>query len=211
MDPRRQQGVAEFGRRPFTIVVADEATRAGGFAFDEAARVAERIPLSALHAVYLVKRGTTLAQMEEIASSLRADTVGRAAALGIHDRLMAVHVRAGDPAMEIAAVARELAADMVILGEPERRFGLRRNDALFDKLHIELGCPVVLAKPLPSPLPEIEPPCPACAMARAQSHGQIWWCASHRKHRQSPHHYGYRREHGLAQHDSNVIPTGVGF
>ena len=28
---------------PFTIVVADEATRAGGFAFDEAARVAERI------------------------------------------------------------------------------------------------------------------------------------------------------------------------
>src|SRR5580765_5638853 len=106
MDPRRQQGVEEFGRRPFTIVVADEATRAGGFAFDEAARVAERIPLSALHAVYLVKRGTTLAQMEEIAASLRADTVGRAAALGLHDRLMAVHVRSGDPATEIAAVGR---------------------------------------------------------------------------------------------------------
>jgi hypothetical protein len=112
--------------------------------------------------------------------------------------------------LEIAAVARELAADMVILGEPERRFG-RRNDTLFDKLHVELECPVVLAKPLPSPLPEIEPPCPACALARAQSHGQIWWCAPHRKHRHSPHHYGYQREHALAQHDSNVIPTGIGF
>lgn len=210
MDPRKQQGVAEFGRRPFTIVVADEATRAGGFAFDEAARVAERIPLSALHAVYLVKRGTTLAQMEEIAASLRADTVGRAAALGIHDRLMAVHVRAGDPATEVAAVARELGADLVVLGEPERRFGMRR-DALLDQLHIELDCPVVLARPLPSPLPEIEPPCPACALARAQSHGQVWWCASHSKHRHAAHQYSYRRELALAQHDSNVIPTGVAF
>ena len=201
----------EFGRRPFTIVVADEATRAGGFAFDEAARVAERIPLAALHAVYLVKRGTTLAQMEQIAASLRADTVGRAATLGVHDRLMAVHVRAGDAATEIAAVARELDADMVVLGEPERRFGLRRNDALFDALHVELECPVVLAKPLPSRFPEIEPPCPACALARAQSHNQVWWCAAHRKHRHAPHHYGYHREIALAQHDSNVIPTGIGF
>src|SRR4051812_36363062 len=117
MDPRREQGVAEFGRRPFTIVVADDATRAGGFAFDEAARVAERIPLSALHAVYLMKRGTSLAKMEEIAKSLRADTTGRAAALGIHDRLMAVHVRAGDAAQEVASVARELDADLVVLGE----------------------------------------------------------------------------------------------
>ncbi len=203
--------MAEFGRRPFTIVVADEATRAGGFAFDEAARVAERIPLSALHAVYLVKRGTSLAQMEQIAASLRADTVGRAAALGLHDRLMAVHVRSGDPAIEIAAVARELRADMVVLGESERRFGSRRSDALFDQLHIELECPVVLARPLPSPLPEIEPACPACELARAQSRGQIWWCASHRTHRHVPHHYSYRREHALAQHDSNVIPTGIDF
>jgi nucleotide-binding universal stress UspA family protein len=211
MDPRKQEGVAEFGRRPFTIVVADEATRAGGFAFDEAARVAERIPLSALHAVYLVKRGTSLAQMEQIAASLRADTVGRAAALGLHDRLMAVHVRSGDPATEIAAVARELGADMVVLGESERRFGARRTNAIFDRLHIELECPVVLAKALPSPQPEIEPPCPACALARVQSHGQIWWCAAHRTHRHAAHHYSYRREHALAQHDSNVIPTGIAF
>jgi endonuclease/exonuclease/phosphatase family metal-dependent hydrolase len=123
-----------------------------------------------------------------------------------------VHVRAGDdPATEIANVARELDADLVVLGEPERRFGFMRSDSLFEKLHIELACPLVIARPLASPLPEIEPPCPACAMARAQSHGQIWWCAAHRTHRHAAHQYRYRREHALATHDSNVIPTGIGF
>jgi nucleotide-binding universal stress UspA family protein len=199
MDPRKQQDVAEFGRRPFTIVVADDASRAGGFAFDEAARVAERIPLAALHAVYLMKRGTSLAQMEEIATSLRADTTARAASLGLHDRLMGIHVRAGDPAQEIGQVARELDADMVVVGESPRRFGMRRDGALFNRLHIELTCPVVFAKELAA-APDIEPLCQSCALARAQSHGQVWWCTSHRGHRAAPHHYAYHREHALAQH-----------
>jgi nucleotide-binding universal stress UspA family protein len=197
--------------RPFTIIVADDATRAGGCSFDEAARMAERIPFCALHAVYLMRRGTSLAEMESVAKSLRSDTAGRAATLGVLDRLMAVHVRAGSMAEEIASVARELHADLVVLGEPERRFGLLRRSSALDKLHLELACPIMLARPLPSAPPEVEPPCPGCALARARSHGRSWWCVAHSKHRAPPHHYKHRREHPLATHDSNIIPTGIAF
>lgn len=183
-----QQGVAEFGRRPFTIVVADEAARAGGCAFDEAARVAERIPLAALHAVYLLKHGTSLAELEEIAKSLRGDTTGRAAALGIHERLMGVHVRAGDPVDAVGSVARELDADLVIVGETERRIGGLLKRSAVEKLRLELACPVVYAKSLGAPLPEIEPACPGCALMRAQSQGRVWWCDAHRKPRPQHHH-----------------------
>lgn len=188
MDPRMQQSVAEFGRRPFTIVVADEAARAGGSAFDEAARVAERIPLAALHAVYLVKRGTSLAELEDVAKSLRADTTGRAAALGLHDRLMAVHVRAGRPVEAVADVARELDADLIIVGDSARRLGSMLKRSNVDKLRLEVTCPVVVAKSLSGPMPEIEPACPSCELARVQTHGHVWWCAVHRKHRFA-HHY----------------------
>ncbi len=180
-----QQGEAELGRRPFTMVVADEAIRAGGSAFDEAARVAERIPLAALHAVYLLKHGTSLTQLEDVAKSLRSDTTGRAAALGIHDRLMGVHVRAGNPVDAIGNVARELAADLVVVGETERRIGGLLKRSVVEKLRLELDCPVVFAASLGEPLPEIEPACPGCALARAQTAGRIWWCDAHRKPR--PH------------------------
>ena len=178
-----QQGVAEFGRRPFTIVVADEAAHAGGSTFDEAARVAERIPLAALHAVYLLKHGTSLSELEEIAKSLRGDTTGRAAALGIHERLMGVHVRAGSPVESIASVARELDADLVVVGENERRIGGLLKRATVEKLRLELECPVVFAQSLATPLPEIEPACPGCALSRAQTQGRMWWCDVHRKPR----------------------------
>ncbi len=174
---------------PFTIVVADEATRAGGNAFDEAARVAERIPLAALHAVYLLRQMGSLAHLEDIAKSLRSDTTGRAASLGIHERLMGVHVRTGSPVEAIVSVARELGADLVVVGESDRRFGGLLRRSVIDKMRLELACPVVLAKALGGPSPEIEPACQACELARAQSSGTVWWCDTHRKPRV---HYRHR-------------------
>ncbi len=168
---------------PFTIVMADEATRAGGSAFDEAARVAERIPLAALHAVYLLRHTGSLGQLEEIAKSLRSDTSGRAATLGIHDRLMGVHVRVGSAVDAIVSVARELDAALVVVGESERLVGGMLRRSVIDKMRLELACPVVVAKSLGAPAPEIEPACQGCELARTQSNGAVWWCLAHRKPR----------------------------
>ncbi len=72
-----------------------------------------RIADSALHVVYLVARNTSMREMLEVAPALRADTTGRAAALGMIDRLMAVHVRVSTS--EIVALARELQVDLVMV------------------------------------------------------------------------------------------------
>ena len=168
---------------PFTIVVADEATRAGGSAFDEAAHVAERIPLAAVHAVYLLRHTGSLGHLEDIAKSLRSDTSGRAASLGIHERLMGVHVRTGDPVDAIVSVARELSADLVVVGESERRIGGLLRRSIVDRMRLEIACPVVLAKSGGGSAPEIEPACQACELARARSSGAVWWCEAHRKPR----------------------------
>jgi len=212
MDAVKQQRVEEFGRRPFTVLVVDEAARAGGAAFDEAARVVERIPLASLHALYLMKRGTKLGEMQEIAASLRADTTGRAAALNVNDRLMAIHVRAGDVVQETTQLADELGTDLVIVGGHERLHlgGLTRR-SIIDRLHVELHCPIVVALPPIAASPEIEPACPSCAMVRAQTRGASLWCSVHERHHHAAHTYSYSREHQLAGHDSSFIPTGISF
>jgi nucleotide-binding universal stress UspA family protein len=174
---------------PFTIVVADEATRAGGSAFDEAAHVAERIPLAGVHAVYLLRHTGSLAHLEDIAKSLRSDTSGRAASLGIHERLMGVHVRTGDPVDAVVSVARELSADLVVIGESERRLGSLLRRSMIDRMRLEIACPVVLARSCSGSAPEIEPACQACELSRVRSSGTLWWCEAHRRPRV---HYRHR-------------------
>ena len=58
-------------------------------------------------------------------------------------------------------------------------------------------------------VPAIEPPCKDCEMVRAQSGNTQQWCSRHARHHVHGHAYGYEREHHLAQHDSNVVPTGT--
>jgi hypothetical protein len=77
-----------------------------------------------------------------------------------------------------------------VVGETERRIGGLLKRSAVEKLRLELECPVVFATSLGAPLPEIEPACPGCALARAQTEGRIWWCEVHRKPR--PHHHRSR-------------------
>ncbi len=194
---------------PFTVLVADDATRAAGQAFDEAARLAARIPFSALHAAYVVSGGTSLATLEQMAPSLRADTIGRAAALGVNDRLLAVYLRAGDPVVAISELISEIGADVVMTTTPNRR-GLMGRDVV-DRLHAELQCPLVTVSPLLHAVPEIEPICAACAATRARTHGESLWCRTHSTHRIRAHGWSYQRDLPLASHDSEFVPTGTSF
>lgn len=194
--------------KPFTVLVADEATHAAGAAFDEAARIAARIPLAGLHVVYLTPRGTPLDELEQLAKSLRADTAGRAAALGVGDRLLAVHVRAGDPVVAVATLARELVIDLVMTTTPARR-GLFGRDAVA-RVRTELACPLVTVAPVEA-VPEIEMLCNACAMTRARTKGKKLWCARHVIRHIHAHGWSYQTELPFSEHDSEFIPTGVAF
>lgn len=96
---------------------------------------------------------------------------------------VAVHVRSEDPAGEIAQLASDLEAQLVVVGTHGRR-GLRRLllGSVAEGVVRRAPCPVLVVRPLggdaPS-APAIEPPCPACIQRRKETGGQELWCAEH--------------------------------
>jgi hypothetical protein len=76
-------------------------------------------------------------------------------------------------------------------------------------------CPVLVAGPRPLPHTShviyIDPPCPDCVTARAESQGRKWWCARHSEHHHLRRHhiYSYQNRLPFEEHDSEVTATGV--
>lgn len=114
------------------------------------------------------------------------------------------HIRTDSPAREIAQLASDLEADLVVVGS-HGRTGLARL-LLGSVAHgvVSLApCPVLVVRPkheLPA-APAIEPPCPDCLDMRRQSGGRELWCAQHREH------HGQRRPHTYFQDDRSAVET----
>jgi nucleotide-binding universal stress UspA family protein len=205
------------GGRSFVLVVALDLadTDSGGYALDQGLRIARRIPRSQLHAVHVSAEDAKPATL----GLLRHYLEGKALALGgCEQQSMAVHVRKGDAGHEIAQLATDLGADLIIIGA-HRGPNLKSLVVGSTAAHIVTGapCPVVVAGPRPPPEKPhtitIEPPCPDCVTARVESHGKTWWCARHTEshpvlHRHH-HLYSYHTELPFEEHDEEVSATGV--
>src|SRR5580692_3463240 len=95
--------------RPFVLVVAPDLadTDSGGYALDQATRVAARVPGSQLHVLHVTVSDVTA----ETLGLLRHYVSAKASALdGPKQQNVAVHVRKGEPAREIVQLATDLSA-----------------------------------------------------------------------------------------------------
>jgi nucleotide-binding universal stress UspA family protein len=203
--------------RPFVLVVALDLTDtvSGGYALDQALRIARRIPASQLHVLHVSAEEPT----EQILGLLRYYVNEKGRALGERcEQSIAVHVRAGKPGREIAQLATDLGADMIVVGT-HRAMHLRNLvvGSTAERVMATATCPVVVAGPRPRPEPShiiaIEGPCPDCVDARVASGGSAWWCARHAEphavlHRHH-HMYSYHTELPFEGHDSAIGATGV--
>lgn len=94
------------------------------------------------------------------------------------------HVRVGPTAEQIAALALELRADLVVVGTHGRR-GVRRliMGSVAERTMRLAPCPVMVVRPKDfhamDGLPEIEPACPGCLQTREATQGAHWWCEVH--------------------------------
>ena len=102
------------------------------------------------------------------------------------------HLRLHAPAHEIAQLASDLEADLVVVG----MYGHGSVTSFFlgsvAESVIRLApCPVLVFRPkgLPPEYPKIEPPCPLCVEARITSEGKEYWCAQHRERHGQRHSY----------------------
>jgi nucleotide-binding universal stress UspA family protein len=203
----------------FSILVPSDLSEGGGYAFEQAAHLAQRIPGADIHLLDVTSGDTSEARIRQLAGQLRLYVSEKAASMGgLQGLRVGVHVRHGDPVREILQAAAELDAGLIVLGNTRHpRLKSLIVGTIVERLLPHSPCPVVLAGPKPiEPLvhyPAIEPPCPECVKARTQSDGRNWWCPRHTTNGATAggHVYSYQRELPFAQHDSEVVPTGIRF
>ncbi len=101
------------------------------------------------------------------------------------------HVRIGETAAELADLAREIHADLIVVGARARK-GLPRalHRTMGARLARRAPCSVLTARPKElEPEVKIEPPCEDCVKVRRESAGAVQWCARHAQHHIQAHQY----------------------
>jgi len=201
--------------RPFVLLSALDLadTESGGYALDQALRIATRIPDCQMHVLH-VSENPPQAQTLDL---LRHYVTEKAESLpGFTLTGIGVHVRKGEPSHVIAELAAEIGADLVVVGThrvPQFRTVIKGHTG--ERVTRESSAPVLVAGPRPKQLPEhiivIEGTCPDCLVARQSSGGKTWWCARHAEHHQvlKHHLYAYETELPFSDHDSEISATGV--
>jgi nucleotide-binding universal stress UspA family protein len=205
--------------RPFVLVVGLDITdtESSGYALDQAARTAMRVDGSQMHLVHVLPSSAVADEIREAAGSLERYVTAKAQQLGgLARQSVGIHVRSGQPGQEIAQLASDISADLIVVGthhRPHLKQLLLGSTA--EHVMATAQCPVFVAGPRPAPKPShiivIEPPCPDCIRKRQETRGASWWCARHSEHHHlhRRHFYSYRSELPFAEHDSEVSATGV--
>ena len=200
-----------------SMVVGLDFTDADGPAFDQAARIAQRVRGSELHLVHVFHTEPSAERSRELVDHRRLYVNEKVAiATSLRGITIGIHLRAGKPVREIVQLATEVHADIIVVGShkgPHLKQWIVGSTA--EKLIAGAPCPVFVASPTP-PVPEkhepmIEPPCPQCVQARKASGGATWWCERHQHLASGAHTYSYQRELPFASLDSAVFPTGIAF
>lgn len=190
-------------------------TDADGVAFDQAVRVAKRVPRSELHVVHVFGEQPTAVRSRELVEHLRLYLNEKAAAAGGFNAMtVGIHLRTGKPVREIVQLVTDVRADLIVIGShkgPHLKSWLVGSTA--ERLVAWAPFPVLIAGPKPAAHekqePAIEAACADCLKTRALSSGATWWCERHSHHAKRAHTFSYQRELPFESHDSEVIPTGV--
>ena len=149
--------------RKFVIVVAVDFSEIGDLALDHALKLADREPRAELHAVHVASAYGPMLRvelgdeartlpLEQASEELRQHVERHVESLralgGGHFQRVVTHIRVGAPPEEVARLAVEVDADMVVMGTHGRR-GLRRlllgsvAEATLRQVH----CPVLVVRP----------------------------------------------------------------
>jgi nucleotide-binding universal stress UspA family protein len=138
--------------------------------------------------------GRTLEQVRQRASERVAVVMAKRQQLAV-SRVVA-HLRRGAPAREIAQLAADVDADLVVVGS-HGPHGVERLVLGSVAEHVSrlARCPVWIVRPKAhvggEAVPEIEPPCPDCVARRDATQGKEFWCARHAEHHPHAHRYAY--------------------
>lgn len=197
--------------KPYVIVVGIDYSPSGDLALLRAFELATEKQNAEVHIIHVLQTGTLApldlglgsgtpnpAVVAQAADQLRqyADKrlqEFRAEQGGAQGKLFhraVSHLRLESSKHEIAQLASDLEADLVVVGTHGRRGASRLLLGSVAEGVVRLApCPVLVVRPkaLDESVPKIEPPCVECVKARNASGGQELWCEQHRE-RHGPRH-----------------------
>jgi nucleotide-binding universal stress UspA family protein len=202
-------------RKSYVIVVGVDFSAASELAVQRAFELANEQALAEVHLVNVVQTyGVQVAyEMPLDGSALTVLTIAEARARfkQYADQALArfletrsgsrpfgrvvAHVRFDAIATEIAQLAADLEADLVVVGTHGRRGLARALLGSSAEATVRLApCPVLVVRPkaVPELPPRIEPPCPLCLEARRATGGAELWCEQHRERHGQRHTYSQR-------------------
>jgi len=188
----------------YVIVVGVDYSGASDLAFEQALAIASGQPHAELHVVYVKARVSARARSVESATSnqdaardLQAYVAQRVSAFQARsgkvpfERLFD-HLRSDEPGHQIAQLAADVEADLVVVGTHDRS-GVPRLllGSVAEAVTRLSPCPVLIVRPkaIPAAMPAIEPPCPRCVDVRFATQGAELWCEQHRERHGQRHTY----------------------
>jgi nucleotide-binding universal stress UspA family protein len=202
-----------FATRPQIVVVGVDYSDTGELALVQALEITSTAPRAELHAVHVVSSFPSLlgleheptpvvttpretrAELERHVDRCLADFASRHEPWSPLPERIVTHIRFDSPAEEIARIARDLEAHLVIVGTHGRR-GLSRMllGSVAEGVVRMSPCPVLVVRPREVvTVPSIEPPCEHCVRTRVATGGQRLWCRQHME-RHGPRHTYHQRD-----------------
>jgi nucleotide-binding universal stress UspA family protein len=169
----------------FEMVVALDLTEYAEVVLEHALDQAVRHDAPDLHILAVVERGGD-AELEVAKEKLLAMVTPALESFGhprghLHGWRVRLHVRKGEPADEICALAGEVEADLIVVG----RFGVHARarklylGSVADRVLRGAGCPTLVVQLTDHQPSELPAQCPHCVEARRRSDGEQWFCAAH--------------------------------
>lgn len=191
----------------YVILVGTDYSEASDLALERALELARQTEGAQVHVVHVqhpniaalrgLETESLSASLRRAATELLAHVSTRVAAFQERHGVAATgqvfsHVREAEPGREIAQLAADLEADLVVVGTHDRH-GIERwmLSSVAEVVGRLAPCPVLIMRPkaIPVPLPAIEPPCPGCVEVRFASQGAEFWCEQHRERHGQRHTY----------------------
>ncbi len=186
-------------RATITLVAIDE-TPASVMAVDTATAFAAGREHVELHLVHVVGPSLNVGGLEAVVDPSLGELLkaSRELLAATRERFpslpITTHTLVGSPELEVVRLAKELDADVIVVGSHNRRT-LERwfLGSVSEGIVRKAGCAVIVARPKDHGIvapPEIEPPCPDCVSVQKATAGEQQWCARHaERHARARLHY----------------------
>ena len=163
-----------------------------------AARQAAISTSGELHVVHVIPgdaagslRGDDVLRLSNLTDDVRAKLALLAADLPATVKRIVLHIRLGKADVEIAQLASDIGADMVVVGN-HGHTGLERLvlGSVGGSLVQHAPCPVLVCRAKAgAPWEQILPPCTDCRAVQQSTGRKTLWCERHAQHRPRAHTY----------------------